>query len=117
MDDNKQFNDLYAFLQVAKLGSFTQAATVLNVQPSALSHRINDLEKRLKVKLLNRTTRSVSTTEAGQQLLDRTAPMFAVIQQELSALSDYTEKISGKIRIIAPNVQLLNLFIPKSNIF
>lgn len=113
MDDNKQFNDLYAFLQVAKLGSFTQAATVLNVQPSALSHRINDLEKRLKVKLLNRTTRSVSTTEAGQQLLDRTAPMFAVIQQELSALSDYTEKMSGKIRINCPERPAFEFIYPK----
>jgi len=113
MDDNKQFNDLYAFLQIAKFGSFTQAATMLNVQPSALSHRMNDLEKRLKIKLLNRTTRSVSTTEAGQQLLERTAPMFAAIQQELSALSNYTDKMSGKIRINSPERPAFEVIYPK----
>lgn len=113
MDNSKQFNDLYVFVQIAKLGSFTQAATLLNLQPSALSHRMTDLEKRLKVKLLNRTTRSVSTTEAGQQLLERTAPMFATIQQELNALSDYTDKMSGKIRINSPERPAFELIYPK----
>lgn len=113
MDDNKQFNDLYAFIQVAKLGSFTKAATVLNVQPSALSHRMNDLERRLHIKLLNRTTRSVSTTEAGQQLLERTLPMFVSIQEELGALSDYTEKMSGKIRINCSERPAFELVYPK----
>ncbi|MFD1261652.1 LysR family transcriptional regulator [Entomomonas asaccharolytica] len=117
MDDSKQFNDLYAYVQVATFGSFTQAATILGVQPSALSHRIKDLEKRLKIKLLNRTTRSVSTTEAGQQLLERTAPMFATIQQELSALSDYTNKMSGKIRINSPERPAFELIYPKINGF
>lgn len=117
MNDNKQFNDLYAFIQVAKLGSFTQAASVLNVQPSALSHRMNDLEKRLKIKLLNRTTRSVSTTEAGQQLLERTLPMFVSIQEELGALSDYTDKMSGKIRINCPERPAFELIYPKINGF
>lgn len=113
MDENKEFNDLYAFIQVAKLGSFTQAATILNVQPSALSHRINNLEKRLKIKLLNRTTRSVSTTEAGQQLLDRTLPMFSSIQEEVGALSDYTDKMSGKIRINSPERPAFEIIYPK----
>ncbi|WP_392565346.1 LysR family transcriptional regulator [Utexia brackfieldae] len=113
MNDNKQFNDLYAFVQVAKLGSFTQAASVLNVQPSALSHRMNDLEKRLNIKLLNRTTRSVSTTEAGQQLLERTLPMFISIQEELGALSDYTDKMSGKIRINCPERPAFEIIYPK----
>ncbi|RKS87564.1 LysR family transcriptional regulator [Orbus hercynius] len=117
MDDSKHFNDLYAFVQVAKLGSFTQAATVLNVQPSALSHRINSLEKRLKIKLLNRTTRSVSTTQAGQQLLERTAPMFTSIQQELSALADYTDRMSGRIRINCPERPAFELIYPKINGF
>lgn len=117
MDDSKQFNDLYAYVQVATFGSFTQAATVLGIQPSALSHRMKDLEKRLKIKLLNRTTRSVSTTEAGQQLLERTAPMFATIQQELSALSDYTSKMSGKIRINSPERPAFELIYPKINGF
>lgn len=117
MNDSKQFNDLYAFIQVAKFSSFTQAAMALNVQPSALSHRMNDLEKRLKIKLLNRTTRSVSTTEAGQQLFERTLPMFSIIQQELHALSDFTDKMSGKIRINTPERPAFELIYPKINHF
>lgn len=117
MNDNKQFNDLYAFTQVAKLGSFTQAASVLNVQPSALSHRMSDLEKRLNIKLLNRTTRSVSTTEAGQQLLERTLPMFMSIQEELGALSDYTCTMSGRIRINCPERPAFETIYPKVSRF
>lgn len=117
MDDSKQFNDLYVFIHVAKLGSFTQASKALNVQPSALSHRMNELERRLKLKLLNRTTRSVSTTEAGQQLLDRLAPLFATIQHEINSLSDYTDKMSGKIRINSPERPAFELIYPKLNSF
>ena len=71
MTTNRNFNDLYAFTQVVKLGNFSRAAQSLGVQPSALSHRINDLENRLNTKLLNRTTRSMSPTEAGQRLYER----------------------------------------------
>lgn len=117
MTSHKHFNDLYAFLQIAKLGSFTQAAAILNVQPSALSHRINELERRLKIKLLNRTTRAVSTTEAGQQLLERVMPMFTCIQQELCALSDYTHNMSGKIRINCPERPAFELIYPKIHHF
>lgn len=117
MNDSKKFNDLFVFIHVAKLGSFTQASKVLNVQPSALSHRMNELERRLKLKLLNRTTRSVSTTEAGQQLLDRLAPLFATIQHEISSLSDYTEKMSGKIRINSPERPAFELIYPIFNGF
>ncbi|RKV83022.1 MAG: LysR family transcriptional regulator [Neisseria sp.] len=59
MTQNRNFNDLYAFTQVVKLGNFRRAAQALGVQPSALSHRMNDLENRLNTKLLNRTTRSM----------------------------------------------------------
>lgn len=69
---NRNFNDLYAFTQVVKLSNFSRA-----VQPSALSHRMNDLENRLNTKLLNRTTRSMSPTEAGQRLYERIAPTIA----------------------------------------
>lgn len=117
MDDSKKLSDLYVFIQVAKLGSFTQTATVLGVQPSALSHRIKDLENSLKIKLLNRTTRSVSTTEAGQQLLERTAPMLASIQQELSDLSGYTDNMSGKIRINSPERPAFEFIYPKITSF
>lgn len=76
---NRNFNDLYAFTQVVKLGNFSRAAQALNVQLSALSHRMSDLEGRLKIKLLNRITRAVFTTEARQQLLERIAPLFSGI--------------------------------------
>ena len=80
MQENRNFNDLYAFSQVVKLGNFSRAAQALGVQPSALSHRMNDLENRLNTKLLNRTTRSMSPTEAGQRLYERIVPMFGGIQ-------------------------------------
>ena len=76
MTTNRNINDLYAFTQVVKLGNFSQAAQALGLQPSALSHRMNDLENRLNTKLLNRTTRSMSPTEAGQRLYERIALMF-----------------------------------------
>ena len=68
---SRHFNDLYAFRIIAQSGSFTRAARQLRVSPSALSHAMNALEARLGLKLLNRTTRSVSTTDAGQQLCER----------------------------------------------
>ena len=80
MTTNRNINDLYAFTQVVKLGNFSQAAQALGLQPSALSHRMNDLENRLNTKLLNRTTRSMSPTEAGQRLYERIALMFGGIQ-------------------------------------
>ncbi len=101
---NKQFNDLYAFVQVARFGSFTQAAKHLGVSPSALSHSMNGLEDRLGVKLLNRTTRSTATTEAGQQLYERIEPMFATIDFEVAELGQFSDTVKGKIRINAPEI-------------
>ena len=63
---------------------------------------MNDLENRLNTKLLNRTTRSMSPTEAGQRLYERIAPMFGGIQEELATLADFGDKVRGKLRINAP---------------
>ena len=68
--------DLVAFLAVAREKSFTRAAAKLGVSPSALSHTIRKLEERLGVRLLTRTSRSVSTTESGERLLERVGPNF-----------------------------------------
>lgn len=68
------FNDLLAFITVAREGSFTRAAAQLGVSQSALSHTIRGLEAKLGIRLLTRTTRSVSPTEAGQRLLQTVAP-------------------------------------------
>ena len=95
MTTNRNFNDLYAFTQVVKLGNFSRAAQLLGVQLSALSHQMSDLENRLNTKLLNRTTRSMSPTEAGQRLYEQISPMFGGIQEELAALGDLRGNVSG----------------------
>ncbi|WP_119269952.1 LysR family transcriptional regulator [Taklimakanibacter deserti] len=92
-------NDLLAFLAVARERSFTRAAAKLGVSQSALSHTIRELEARLGVRLLTRTTRSVSPTEAGARLLHGVGPRFDEIEAELEALSELREKPAGTIRI------------------
>lgn len=92
-------NDLQAFLAVARDQSFTKAALRLGVTPSALSHTVRALEKRLGIRLLARTTRNVSTTEAGDRLLRSIAPLFDQIANELEALGELRDKPSGTIRI------------------
>ena len=92
-------NDLLAFLAVGRERSFTKAAAKLGVSQSALSHTIRELEARLGVRLLTRTTRSVSPTEAGERLLQTVGPRFEEIDAELAALSELREKPAGTIRI------------------
>jgi len=94
-------NDLIAFLAVARERSFTRAAAKLGVSQSALSHTIRGLETRLGLRLLTRTTRSVSPTEAGERLLQTVGPRFEEIEAELEALSELREKPAGTIRITA----------------
>src|SRR5215218_6775503 len=94
-------NDLDAFLVVARERSFTKAAGKLGVSQSALSHTIRGLEARLGVRLLTRTTRSVSPTEAGERLLGTLAPRFEEIEAELAAVTELREKPAGTIRITA----------------
>ena len=96
---NENYNDLLAFISVAREGSFTRAAKQVGVSQSALSHTIRALETRLGLRLLVRTTRSVSTTEAGERLLQTVAPRFEEIAHELAALSDLRDKPAGTIRI------------------
>lgn len=97
----ENFNDLLAFITVAREGSFTRAAAQLGVSQSALSHTIRGLEARLGLRLLTRTTRSVSPTEAGERLLKTVGPRFEEIEAELAALSALREKPAGTIRITA----------------
>jgi DNA-binding transcriptional LysR family regulator len=97
----QDFNDLLAFLAVAREGSFTKAAAKLGVSQSALSHAMRALEERLGVRLLTRTTRKVSATAAGERLLRSLGPRFEEIEAELDALSELREKPAGTIRITA----------------
>jgi len=92
-------SDLVAFLAVARERSFTRAAAQIGVSPSALSHTIRKLEERLGVRLLTRTTRSVSATEAGERLLRSVGPHFDEIEAGLAALSELRDKPAGTIRI------------------
>ncbi|AMX94122.1 LysR family transcriptional regulator [Mesorhizobium sp. M7A.F.Ca.US.014.04.1.1] len=94
-------NELTAFLAVAREESFTRAAAKLGVSQSALSHTVRALEERLGVRLLTRTTRSVSPTEAGERLLRTVGPRLDEIETELIALSALREKPAGAIRITA----------------
>jgi DNA-binding transcriptional LysR family regulator len=93
---------LAPFLAIAKQGSFRRAAAELGVSPSALSHSLRALEARLGVRLVNRTTRSVALTEAGQRLLARVAPAFHDIDEALDELNAFRDRPAGLLRINAP---------------
>src|SRR4030081_3731957 len=97
----ENLNDLVAFLAVARERNFTRAAAKLGVSQSPLSHTIRDLEARLGVRLLTRTTRSVSPTQAGERLLHTIGPRLDEIDAELAALSEFRDKPAGTIRITA----------------
>ncbi|MPS70852.1 MAG: LysR family transcriptional regulator [Novosphingobium sp.] len=97
----ENYNELAAFVMVARERSFTRAAAKLGVSQSALSQTIRGLEERLGLRLLTRTTRSVSPTEAGHRLFGTLAPRFEEIAQELVSLSQLRDKPSGTIRINA----------------
>jgi DNA-binding transcriptional LysR family regulator len=94
-------NDLLAFLAVARERSFTRAAAKFGVSQSALSHTIRGLEARLGLRLLTRTTRSVSPTETGERLLRSAGPRLDEIEAELAAPSELRDKPAGTIRITA----------------
>ena len=104
---------LLAFLAVGRERSFTRAAAKLGVSQSALSHTIRGLEERLGVRLLTRTTRSVSPTEAGDRLLRTVGPRFEEIEAELDALSELREKPAGTIRITATDYAADTILWPK----
>lgn len=95
-------NDLHAFAAVARTRNFRHAAAELGVSPSALSHSLRGLEARLGVRLLNRTTRSVAPTEAGEHLLARLTPALDQITDALTMLEDLRSSPCGSLRINAP---------------
>jgi DNA-binding transcriptional LysR family regulator len=106
-------NDLLAFLAVGRERSFTKAAAKLGVSQSALSHTVRELETRLGLRLLARTTRSVSPTAAGERLLQTVGPRFEEIEAELEALSELREKPAGTIRITATDYAADTVLWPK----
>ncbi|MBV1706400.1 MAG: LysR family transcriptional regulator [Hyphomicrobiales bacterium] len=95
------FDDITAFLAVAHEGSFTRAAAKLGVSQSALSQTVRNLEARIGLRLLSRTTRKVASTEAGERLIGAIGPKLAEIEAELAALSALRNQPSGSVRISA----------------
>jgi DNA-binding transcriptional LysR family regulator len=109
----ENFNDILAFLAVARERSFTRAAAKLGVSQSALSHTVSGLEARLGLRLLTRTTRSVSPTEAGERLLQTVGNRFEEIEAELEALSELRDKPAGTIRITATDYAADTILLPR----
>ena len=106
-------NDLVAFLTVARERSFTKAAAKLAISQSSLSHLIRDLEERLGIRLLTRTTRSVAPTEAGERLLNTIGPRLDEVETELVSLSELRDKPSGTIRITSTDYATDTILWPK----
>lgn len=109
----RNLNDLLAFVSVAREGSFTRAAAVLGVSQSALSQAIKALEERLQIRLLTRTTRSVSPTPAGERLLLAIGNRFDEIEAELDALTELRDKPAGSVRITSGDHVLRTILLPK----
>lgn len=97
-----QLNGLMAFKEVAEKRSFTLAADALGISPSAVSQIVKQLEERVGVSLLSRTTRSTSLTEAGQRFLNSASPAIDQILTSIEEVKSYAEKPSGLLRINTP---------------
>jgi DNA-binding transcriptional LysR family regulator len=112
-----EFADLTAFVSVATHLSFRAAAARLGVTPSALSHTVRQLEERLGVRLLHRTTRSVSPTDAGQRLLERLRPAMDEVMTALEDLKREQQRPSGRLRIHATHLAAMTVIAPIWNRF
>lgn len=97
-----RFAALCAFVAVADHGSFTRAATQLGVSTGSLSHTIRELEEDLGVRLLNRTTRSVAPTEAGERMLARLRPLLDEFEAAVDSVNAFRERPAGQLRITVP---------------
>ena len=108
----EELGDLMALLAVIEEGSFTRAAAVLGTSQSSVSHTVRRLEERLGVRLLTRTTRSVSPTEAGEKLAGTVGPAFAEIQAQLDNLSAYRQRPGGTIRLTSSKFVARSILLP-----
>ncbi|MFU3924529.1 LysR family transcriptional regulator [Pseudomonas citronellolis] len=107
------FGSLLGFIAVVREGSFTRAAAQLGLSQSALSHNVKALEEKLGVRLLTRTTRNVSPTEAGQRLFDSIAPQFEEIDAQLLALTELRDKPKGAVRVTASDYAIRSVIWPR----
>ncbi|RYE50391.1 MAG: LysR family transcriptional regulator, partial [Hyphomicrobiales bacterium] len=101
------------FVAVARLGSFTKAAAEMGVTQSAVSQAVSNLEARLRIRLLSRTTRSVSPTNAGERLLQAVGNRFDEIESELEALTELRDKPAGSVRITCGDFPLRTILLPR----
>jgi DNA-binding transcriptional LysR family regulator len=113
MNGRENIGDLIAFIAIARERSFTRAAAKLGVSQSALSHTIRGLEGRLGIRLLTRTTRSVSPSQAGERLLHTVGPRLEEIEAELAAVRELRDKPAGTIRITATENATDTILLPK----
>ncbi len=109
---NDNLRDLNAFVTVAEEGSFTRAAARLGVSQSALSQTVRNLEERIGIRLLNRTTRNVSPTEAGERLLAEATPALEQINRGFARLGSLRDRPSGTIRLSADEYAIHSLLWP-----
>ena len=115
--DRDTWNDLAVFAAIVEAGGFTKAGAGLGVTASALSHRMRLMEARMGTRLLNRTTRSVAPTEAGERLLASLRPAIAEVDAALSALDTDRAKPAGRVRVSAHRSAAFDLVLPRLKSF
>ncbi|WP_297326564.1 LysR family transcriptional regulator [uncultured Bartonella sp.] len=109
----ENIHDLMSFFVVAREKSFTRAASQLGVSQSALSHAMRGLEERLGLRLLTRTTRNVSTTAAGERLIEEIGPLIETMDEKLDLISNTADEPKGKIRITTVDYPASHILWPK----
>jgi DNA-binding transcriptional LysR family regulator len=117
MISRENYNDLYAFMLVAQEGSFTKAATKLGVAQSGISRTVRDLETRLGVQLLTRTTRKLSLTQAGERLYHNAQTSFQSLDSGLAMLAHFRDTPSGTVRINASQHAIDKVLLPRLAVF
>jgi DNA-binding transcriptional LysR family regulator len=117
MTSRENYNDIHVFMLVAREGSFTKAALRLGVAQSGISRTVRELEVRLGVQLLTRSTRRLSLTQAGEQLFRSAQASFQSIDQGLAMLAHFRDTPSGTVRINASQHAIDKVLLPKLAIF
>lgn len=117
MAKRENYNELYLFIQVVREGSFTAAAQRLGLAQSGISRSVRELEERLGVRLLVRTTRKLSLTHAGEQLYQTAGSAFDALDTGLTRLAHYRQTPSGTVRINASQHAIEKCLLPKLAIF
>ncbi|OLO07773.1 LysR family transcriptional regulator [Salinicola sp. MH3R3-1] len=115
--NGKEIAELIAFMEVARSQSFRRAASRLGMSPSAVSHTIRSLETRLGVRVLSRTTRSVSLTQAGERLLQRVEPAISDIRQAVRESAAFQASPQGTVRINLPRIAAQLVLVPRLHAF